>query len=70
MRCYSLKEYNKAISLEKQGLGSLRISKRLNIPRGTIENWINKGGKPYYFSEKRINASNSQKNKDRLKELA
>lgn len=43
---YTLEQYNKAIELNKQGLGSQKISKILNIERrGAIEDWINKGRK-------------------------
>ena len=40
MRKYTLEQYNQSIKLKKRGLGSQRISERLNIPRATIENWI------------------------------
>ena len=57
---YTLEQYNKAIELSAQGYGSQRISKLLGIKiRGAVEDWINKGRKPYYFSEKRILACNS-----------
>ena len=69
MKKYTLEQYNKSISLKKQGLGSQRISKILNIPRPTIENWINKKTKPYYFSEKRIAACNSKENIKKLRKL-
>ena len=66
MRKYSLKEYGKVIKLKDKELGSLRISNLLNIPRPTIEGWINQGRKPYYFSEKRIKACTSKENIKRL----
>ena len=47
MNKYTNKQYNQAISLKKQGLGSLRISKILKIKnRNVVEGWINKGRKP------------------------
>jgi len=44
MRAYTLEEYNKSIELNKKNLGSLRISKLINISR-SIEN--------HTFSQKR-----------------
>jgi len=70
MKKYSLEDYNGAIKLRKKGFGSLRISKLLNLPRPTVEGWINQGRKPYYFSEKRIKACNSKKNIERLRKLS
>jgi intein-encoded DNA endonuclease-like protein len=67
---YTLKQYKQAIKLKKQGLGSQRIANLLGIPnRGAIEDWINKGRKPYYFSDKRINACNSKENVERIRAL-
>lgn len=67
---YSLEEYNKAIELHKQGYGSLRISKILGYKtRSAIEDWINKGRKPYYYSEKRIQACNSKENVERMRAM-
>lgn len=67
---YALEEYDKAIYLHKQGFGSLRISKILGYKnRGAIEDWINKDRKPYYFSEKRIQACNSEENIERMKTM-
>lgn len=60
-----------AMSLKKEGLGSLRISKTLNLKsRSAIEDWINKGRKPYDFSEARINACNSKGNVERLRRMS
>jgi len=70
MRAYTLEEYNKSIELNKKNLGSLRISKLINISRSTIEGWINNDRKPYFFSEKRINAQKSKENLERLKKLS
>src|SRR3989338_9883950 len=65
---YSLEDYYQAMELHKKGYGSLRISKILKYPtRSAIEDWINKGRKPYYFSEKRINACNSLANIKRMR---
>lgn len=64
---YSMEQYNQVLTLNKKNGGSFRLSKLLNIPRPTLENWINKGVKPYYFSEKRINACNSSKNIERIR---
>ncbi len=67
---YTLNEYNKAIELHKQGLGSLKISKILGYDtRNAIEDWINKSRKPYYFSEARINACNSKENVERMRAM-
>ena len=67
---YSLEEYNKAIELHRQGYGSLRISKILGYTtRNAIEHWINKDRKPYYFSEKRIQACNSKENIERMRTM-
>ncbi len=70
MRRYTLKDYNEVLLLKKEGWGSLKISKKFNIPRATIEGWINCGRKPYYISEKRIKACNSKENIQRLKKLS
>lgn len=70
MERYTLEDYNKVLALKKEGLGSLRISKKLGFPRATVEGWINCGRKPYYFSEKRIKACNSKKNIKRLRKLS
>tara|TARA_Y100000034_G_scaffold44750_1_gene54996 strand:+ start:499 stop:1377 length:879 start_codon:yes stop_codon:yes gene_type:complete len=70
MNNYSLEDYKKVIKLKQKGLGSLRISKCLNIPRSTIEGWINQGRKPYHFSERRIRACNSKENIERLRKLS
>ena len=70
MRNYDLEDYKKAIALKIKGLGSLRISKKLDIPRPTIEGWINQGRKPYYYSEKRISACTSKENIERLRKLS
>ncbi|MDD5133183.1 MAG: LAGLIDADG family homing endonuclease [Candidatus Nanoarchaeia archaeon] len=67
---YSLEEYNQAIALHKQGLGSLRISKILGYKtRGAIEDWINKGRKPYYSSKKRMQYCNSIKTVERMRAM-
>ena len=67
---YSLKQYNKAIELKEKGYGSQRIAKILGLSRrGAVEDWINKGRKPYYFSEKRITACNSQENIERMRKM-
>ena len=48
---YTPKQYNKAMKLKKQGLGSLKISKILKIKnRSVIEGWINKSRKPLSIS--------------------
>ncbi|MFH1972034.1 MAG: LAGLIDADG family homing endonuclease [archaeon] len=70
MKRYTLKEYDLAIFLAKQGFGSLRISKIISIPKGTIEYWINRGGKPYDYSESRIKAINSKENIKRLRKVS
>ena len=67
LRKYNLEEYNRALELKDLGYGSLRISKSLNINRSVIEGWINQNRMPYYFSQKRIQAINSEENKERLK---
>ena len=65
-----MEDYNKAIELHKQGLGSLRISKILGHSNGgVIEDWINKNRKPYYFSEGRIQACNSKENVERMRKM-
>jgi intein-encoded DNA endonuclease-like protein len=67
---YSLDDYNKAIELHKMGYGSQRIARFLGYnTRNAIEDWINKGRKPYYFSEKRINAINSKENVERMRAM-
>lgn len=67
---YTLEQYKHGIKLKKQGLGSQRIAKVLGIKkRNAVEGWINKGRKPYYFSEKRIKACNSKKNTERIRAL-
>lgn len=67
---YSLEEYDKAIYLHKLSYGSLRISKILGYKtRSAIEDWINKDRKPYYFSEKRIQACNSEENVERMRTM-
>ena len=67
---YTLEQYNKAIELKGQGYGSQRIANILRIKRrGAIEDWINKGRKPYYFSEKRILACNSIDNIKRMRAM-
>jgi len=67
---YSLEDYDKAIELHKKGFGSLRISKILGYDtRSAIEDWINKGRKPYYFSEKRILACSSKENVERMRTM-
>ncbi|MBS3156348.1 hypothetical protein J4413_03925 [Candidatus Woesearchaeota archaeon] len=67
---YTLEHYNKSMELKKNGLGSLRISKILNIKsRNAVEGWINKGRKPYYFSESRIKACNSNENIERMRKM-
>ena len=71
MKKYTLEEYNLAIELSKQGYGSVRIAKKLgHQSRSAVEEWINKGRKPYYFSEKRIQACSSAENKNRLREMS
>lgn len=70
MRKYTLEEYNKAIELKKRRFGSLRISKILGFEsRSAVEEWINRGRKPFYFSEKRIKACNSLENIRRMREM-
>lgn len=67
---YTQDKYNQAIKLKNQGLGSLRISKILRLKsRSAVEEWINRGRQPYYFSKKRINWSSSEKNKERIRRL-
>ncbi len=67
---YSIDDYNKAINLHKKGYGSQRIAKILGYKtRSAIEDWINKDRKPYYFSEKRINAINSMENIERIRAI-
>lgn len=67
---YTLEQYTKAIKLKKQGYGSLRISKILGFKsRSAVEEWINRGRQPYYFSKKRIKWSNSKENKERIRKL-
>ena len=67
---YTLQEYNKAIELHKNGLGSQRIAKILGYKcRSVVEEWINRGRKPYYFSDKRIAASNSKANIERMRAM-
>ena len=67
---YTLEDYNRAIELHKKGYGSLRISKILGYKtRSAIEDWINKGRKPYYFSEKLHNAINSKENVERMRAM-
>jgi hypothetical protein len=67
---YNLSQYNQAMKLKEQGLGSQRIAKILKIKsRNTVEGWINKGRKPYYFSEKRIAACNSKENVERMRAM-
>jgi len=70
MKNYTLEDYNTVLGLRKEGLGSLRISKKLGFPRATVESWINCGRKPYYLSEKRIKACNSKENIERLRKLS
>jgi hypothetical protein len=49
---YTIEQYNKAVDLKKQGLGSLRISRILGLNnRTTVEMWINRGRKQNYFSD-------------------
>jgi intein-encoded DNA endonuclease-like protein len=67
---YSLEQYNQAIELKAQGYGSQRIAKILGLSRrGAVEDWINKGRKPYDFSEKRIAACNSKENVERMNKI-
>ncbi|MDP4012561.1 MAG: LAGLIDADG family homing endonuclease [Candidatus Nanoarchaeia archaeon] len=67
---YTLEQYTKSMELKNKGYGSQRISKLLNLPnRSTVEGWINRGMKPYYFSEKRIRASNSIENVERMRAM-
>lgn len=67
---YTLEQYNTAMKLKANGLGSLRISKILGFnDRNVIEGWINQGRKPYYFSEARINACNSKENVERMRKM-
>lgn len=41
--------YNKVIELRKNGLGGINISKELNIPANTINNWIYGISEPNYI---------------------
>ncbi len=67
---YTLLDYSEAIKLHGLGFGSQRIAKILGYnTRSAIEDWINKGRKPYYFSEKRINACNSINNIKRMRKM-
>lgn len=67
---YTLDQYNLAMQLKRQGLGSQRIANRLGLKRrGAVEDWINKGRKPYYFFEKRIKAANSIRNIERMRKM-
>ena len=67
---YTKENYDKAIELRNKGYGSLRISKILGFKsRSAVEEWINRGRQPYYISKKRIKWSNSEKNKERIKNL-
>lgn len=47
---WNLEDYENVMTLRKQGLGALKIKRRLsssnNIPLPTIESWIYHGGKP------------------------
>jgi len=47
-----LKLYDQALLLHKQGMGYKQISKKLAIPRGTIEGWISRGHKPIHVAVK------------------
>ncbi len=67
---YSWDQYEKAMGLKRQGVGSQRIAKILGLKtRNAIEDWINKGRKPYYYSEARIKACNSKENIERMKKM-
>ncbi len=61
MRTYTKDMYDRVMELRKQNFGAKKISRILNIPKGTIDGWLYKECKPISISEKYRKAQEKNK---------